>query len=53
MRRAEAQEVTPAEAREDTPAEVPEDPEEEGGINFPFFFEEFPHKTTNRPFTYL
>lgn len=45
--------VRRAEAREDTPAEAPEDPEEEGGINFPFFFEEFPHKRTNRPFIYL
>ena len=37
-------------ARVDLPAEVSVDPEEEGEINFPFFFEVLQHKKDLAPF---
>lgn len=42
--------VLRAEALEDLPEEVPVDPEEEGEINFPFFFEKMQHKKAIQPF---
>lgn len=42
--------VLRAEAREGLPAEVSVDPEEEGEINFPFFFEVLQHKKDLAPF---
>lgn len=42
--------VLRAEAREDLPAEVSVDPEEEGEINFPFFFDAKQHKKDSAAF---
>lgn len=42
--------VLRAEAQEDLPAVVSVDPEEEGEINFPFFFVEIQHKKPKHPF---
>lgn len=42
--------VLRAEAQEDLPAAVSAGPEEEGGINFPFFFDTIQHKKAKAPF---